>query len=280
MDPQTQAVLARARGGDIGGAIKAGEALLARGGGDGAFAMFIGMLCCRQGDLERGIPHLRRAADVAPNEPGVRVELARALIAAGENEEAMAIAAPLASPASPLGREMQRIRARGLLATGDAGAAVTLYAPLTAADAADFESWDGLGMARLTTGDVSGAVTALRQAIELRPNAVPYLINFARAAIAAADFNAAQNAAARAVTLAPGDPAAHFAQARAFAGQRRYEPALASLASARAAAPATPELLSEAAEIEVNCRAFAAAEETYRAALALRADLPQGIGLA
>lgn len=278
---QAATVIGLARAGDTAGAIAAGERFLAGGPADPGLTLFVGVLCCRQGELARGIAHLRRAVELAPNEPMARIELARALLADGANAEAEAVAAALASAASPAGREMQRIRARALLREGRAEEALALFEALAGADPGDFESWDGLGEARLALGDARAAIDALLRATQLRPTALGYWVNLARAHAATHDYAAAAEAARKAVALAPRDAAALLVLARAQVGVGEIDPALASLDAARAAAPDNAELLCEIADTEFNGKAFERAEVDYRAALALRPDLaPARLGLA
>lgn len=273
IDPEAAAVLALARAGDVAGAIAAGERALAGRRADPGLALFVGMLCGRAGDLARGIPHLRRAVALAPREVGAKVELARALVATGEFAEAEAVATPLASLASPAGREMYRIQAQAALRQARPDEARALYAQLTDADGADFESWDGLGAALLAAGEFDAAIEALRRATRLRPTAVAYWINLARAYASAQDFAAGVDAARKALAGAPSDVAAHLEHARSLAGLARYDEAQVSLAVVRAAESGNPDILSQVGDIGSTCRSFDQAGVDYRAALALRPDL-------
>ncbi|MES2444971.1 MAG: sulfotransferase [Pseudomonadota bacterium] len=266
-------VIGLARAGDTAGAIAAGEGFLASGPADPGLTLFVGVLCCRQGELARGIAHLRRAVELAPAEPMAKIELARALLADGANAEAEAVAGPLASLASPAGREMQRIRAHALLREAGPEESRDLFEQLTGADGGDFESWDGLGAARLALGDPHGAIEALRRATTLRPTAIAYWVNLARAYVAVHDYGAGAEAARTAVGRAADDASAQLVLGRALAGLGEVEAALASLAAARAAAPGNAELLTEIADAEFTCKAFDRAEAGYRTALALRPDL-------
>ena len=267
-------VLALARAGDIQGAIRAGEAVLASGSTDGGLALFVGMLCGREGQLERGLPYLRLAVGLAPQEVSAKIELARALIATGTNDEAEVLVAPLASLASAAGREMQRIYAHILLRRGSPDARM-LFEQLLTFDDRDFESWDGLGAAQLTDGDIDAAIASGQHATTLRPTAIGYWINLSRAHAAASDYLASANAAREAVALAPGDAAAQLELGRSLAGSRDYEQALNCLAAARAAAPGNAEILSEMGHTELTCRAYERSEASYREALAIKPDLQQ-----
>lgn len=266
-------VLARARSGDIPGAIAAGEALLTGGLRDPGLSMFVGMLCGRNGDLSRGIPHLRRAVELAPREIAAKVELARALMATGAHAESESVAAPLASLATPAGREMQRILGHARFRGGAAPDAAQLFEALVAADSADFESWGGLGAARLAADDIAGAVTALEQATALRPPATEAWVNLARAHAAAGDFEAAAAAAAQATARAPADAAAQLELGRALAGTGDHDEALAALEAAAVGVGDNAELLVEIGDIEFTCKAPERAETRFRSALALAPGL-------
>lgn len=268
-------VLALARGGDLPGAIALGETALTNGAGDAGLAMFVGMLCCRQGDVDRGIVHLRNAVARAPGESAAKIELARALLSAGANADAEEVAGPLASMTTPAGQEMQRIRSHALLRQGRSEEAIALFTQLTDAQAVDFESWDGLGVCRMLLGDGKGAVVALQRATQLRPNAVSYWINLSRAYSSVQEYTSATAAARRAVGLDANDGGARLALGRSLAGLGAETEALGHLAAALATAPDNAELAGEVADVAFLCKAFELAEAQYRAALAARPDLRQ-----
>ena len=270
VNEQAERVLTLARAGDIAGAIVAGEAALSVGAPDAGLAMFVGVLCCRQGEVVRGITHLRRAVDLAPGELTARVELARALLASGANSEAELLTASIASPASPLGREMQRVQAHALLRQSRTADGIALFEQLTVAEANDFESWDGLGVGRLALGEIDDAILAFKRATQLRPTAIAYWSNLARAYGAAGDFKSAVIAARRATAQAPDDAAAQIELARALAGLDRCEEALGSLTAALTASAGNADLISEIADVEFTCKAFERSEASYRAVLALQ----------
>ncbi len=274
---QVPRALALAKAGDIAGAIAAGEADLAARPGDAGLAMFVGVLCCRQGDLARGIAHLRRSVELAPNESAAKVELGRALLSSGASEEAEALAAPLAAIETPIGREMSRIRGQALLRVGRADEAAEAFSALTRADGADFESWDGLAASRIVLNDPPGAIEAGLRATGLRPTAITYWINLARAHVAAKDYPAAIEAAGNAVMRDPNNAAARLELGRALAGDRKTGEALASLVIAERLAPDSPDMLSEIADVAFTCKAFDRAETLFERALAIKPRLEQAL---
>lgn len=262
--------LARARAGDIPGAIAAGEADLAQGTGNAGLAMFVGTLCCRQGELERGIAHLRHAVSLAPDQAPPRMELGRALLAAGDATGAGEAVAGFEDIATPPGREMQRIGAHAALRQGRAEEAARLFGELTAADPGDYESWDGRGASTLILGEVNDAVEAGRRATGLRPSAIAYWTNLARALVLAKDWAAAIEAAGNAIMRDPNDAPSRLELGRALSGERRHDEAAVSLAHAEALAGDRAELLTEIAEAQGNARDHARAEASFRRALLLR----------
>ncbi len=274
---QVPRALALAKAGDVAGAIAAGEADLAAGSADAGLAMFVGVLCCRQGDLPRGIAHLRRSVELAPDEPAAKIELGRALLSVGDSEDAEALAAPLAKTDTPVGREMSRIRAQALLRVGRIDEAAALFEVLTRADGADFESWDGVAAARIVMHDAPGAIEAALRATSLRPTAIPCWINLARAHDAAKDYTAAIEAAGNAVMRAPNDASARLELGRAMSGAHRTGEALASLAVAEQLSADQPGMLSEIGDVAFNCKAFERAEALFRRALAIKPRLEQAM---
>ena len=266
--PLAATVVARARSGDVAGAIALGEEALARGQGDAGLAMFTGMLRCRSGDLTRGIVHLRAAVAMAPAEVPPRIELARALLSAGEVEAAAEIARPLAETPGGAGREMKRVLALAHAHREEHADAAALFAALVAADAADFESWRGLGSARLRLADPEGAIAALKEATRLRPASPGPWGELAHAHAAAGQLAQALAAAERGATHAPDDAGAAIEHARALAALRRSGEAAAELTRARSLATTATERVA-IGEVAVTLRAPEEAEADYRAAIAL-----------
>jgi tetratricopeptide (TPR) repeat protein len=268
-DEQALAVLTLARSGDMRGAMAAGEAAIAAGSRDPGLTLFVGILCCRSGELRRGINYLRRATELAPGELAAKVELSRALISIGAYADARAVASPHMEASTPGGREMQRIVAHAVANEGRPDEAGALYLPLTVADAGDFESWFGLGSAYLATGNAAAAITPLSRATQLRPAMASHWIALARAKTATAAYDEAVAAGRRAVALAPLDPASHLSLGQALIGAQQSDEAIASLSRAIDAVGADVGMLVAIADTDMQCKAFERAESSYRAALAL-----------
>ncbi|HET8613244.1 MAG TPA: sulfotransferase [Sphingomonas sp.] len=202
-----RAALDLARRGDLAGAIAAGEEAIGLEGDNPGLRLFLGAISCRQGELERGIGHFRAALALAPGDPMARAELGRALLSAGELDEVEALTGSGEDVAHPIGRELLRLRAHARRRKDDAGEAARLYGLLVAADAADFESWQGLGLARLGSGDAAGALDPLRRALQLRPRLAAAQSGLGRALLALERLGEARDALVAAEALDPADPA-------------------------------------------------------------------------
>jgi len=130
-----------------------------------------GILAARAGDTAQALAHFSRHHGLYPDDPSGRTNLATALVADGQLDEAEAVIA---------GHEHET-RLRRLLAQiaqlkGDIPRAVELYTAVVALTPADWEAWSNLGNARGDLGDIDGAVEALSRAITQRPDArMPYL---------------------------------------------------------------------------------------------------------
>lgn len=281
ISPDAAHVLSLARAGQIDAALAAGAALLDRGDGDAPFALFLGVLACRQGAVSLGLQHLRRAQAMAPADPRVLAELGRALLADNAAVEAAELARAHAGEATPFGREMQRILAQADLQTGNAAEARALFLTLTAADARDFESWEGLARAHLALGGVEDAVTAAASAVKLAPQTASYGLTLARAYHAADRLDEAAAAARTVIARRPDLSAAHLALARALGSLKQPDASREALGTARRLAGTDAVLRAEIGDVAFELRDFVDAEADYRAALAQAPALaPAWIGLA
>jgi tetratricopeptide (TPR) repeat protein len=272
IDETASRVLARAKTGDVAGAIADGEAAIAEGKAHAGLVLFVGVMCCREGDAARGVQHLRVSHAAAPDNPVARVELARGLLAVGAYQEVQELTARYASTQTFADREMLRIHAHALRHLCRHEEACSEYETLVLLEPGDFESWNGLGVSRLALSDTSGAITALVEATRLRPAVASFLISLARAYAASLDWPLALTAARRAVALAPDDIAAGIVLARALAASNHLAEASQLLREARARADLTLEHRCEMAGVHAQLKEFAVAEAMYREVTATHPD--------
>ncbi len=124
-----------------------------------------------EGDIEREIELLRRAAAVDPRHPGVRYNLGYSLLEAGRPEEAerhlrktLALGEYEAQACSALGRlEKER---------GNPAAAVEWFRRATGHAPEDWRMWWNLSVALEEQGDLRGAIEALERVQALDPREV------------------------------------------------------------------------------------------------------------
>ncbi|NJR78694.1 tetratricopeptide repeat-containing sulfotransferase family protein [Sphingomonas corticis] len=275
---EAQAVLALARSGDLAAAIARGEQAMAAGQADAGLTMFVGVLCCRAGDLDAGIAHLRVAAGLAPDQPVPALELARALLSAGRFDEAETTAASLIDGGLAVEREATRIRALALSRLKRIEQALPLFERLVASDPGDFESWAGLGVARLAQQDAHGAEDALERALRLRPNNAANVIQLARARSLRNDPEAALDAALRAIALDPASGEARVEAARAGASLRDFASVALHLEAARDLLRDQADALCDVGDIAASAKMLDRAEADYRAALTLDQASDRGWG--
>ena len=143
--------------------------------------LFVGLLHTRRMEFDEALPHLRIAVELAPNDAAARLELARALMAVGDLDDAEALLAGGGLPA----RESQLLRASIKSRKGDVTAAIEGFRKSVEADPNDFESWGNLGVTLLNSGDAAAAAEALGRSLELRPDRPRVLDKWAEAHVAA-----------------------------------------------------------------------------------------------
>lgn len=143
--------------------------------------MFIGVLHARRQDVDRALPHLRKAAALLPDTPLPRIELARALADAGRPDEAEAALAGLTAEGLLAG-ELARIRMRLADAQAAAGhGEASLAGAYAQARALPYDPAVRVAIARLEDllGRPEAAERALREALTLAPDCAPALLALA-----------------------------------------------------------------------------------------------------
>lgn len=230
--PKLQAAFDRLRAGDGDGALDAARQAYADLPDDPAVAAFLGMLLCQRRDPAGGAPYLRQALRAWPNDAATRANLATALSAIGELDEAEAVCREGDAGDSRLQRILGFVhqeRAR----LPEAAAA---YEAVVAEVPQDFESWNNLGNVRAELGDVAGAIEAFQQAVALRPDIAAIHIHLSKQL------------------------------SRAERRQERQQAMRAAILSV----PGSPELLAELGMAESAAHDFRASERAHRDALRLR----------
>ena len=184
LDDQTVAAIRRAmsamHAGRLDEAYRIGEHALAEGGEPVALNAMLGAILCGSGKMEDGVVHLRAAREARPNDPIIAANLATALSELGDYESALAVATDELARADKSLR-LQRIRGFAAQQLKNYPAAISAYTAVVGAEPADWETWNNLGNTKVSHGDLSGGIDALRRAVELNPQAAPTRLNFCRA---------------------------------------------------------------------------------------------------
>ena len=211
--PKAREAIELARRGDLSNAISSGEIAVEQSPDDAGLRLFIGMLHTRQSDLEGAVPHLRHAANLMPDHPLPKLELARALIGMDRLDEATAVLDEThASGAAAL--HILHLRALTHQRRGEHAEAAALYRASIARDPEDFEGWANLGLCLFALREPAGAAEALRHSLVLRPDQHPVRIRLVEAEIAAGRGETGLRAAQAEAAANPSDPLCQVVVAR------------------------------------------------------------------
>ncbi len=188
---------------------------------DPALLGFAGLIACEIGDLAAGVDHLRRVLAVRPDDATARVNVVRALMEMGRQEEAEA--ACLAG--DPADARLRRFLGYFRQARGENAAAAADYQTVVAANPGDAQSWNNLGNARSAIGEPDGAIAAFDRAIKLHPTDPLPRVNLLKL-LAKAERNEERLRAAHAAAIAcVDDPQIRFELGLAEATLRRFDAA-------------------------------------------------------
>jgi tetratricopeptide (TPR) repeat protein len=260
--------MALAGRGNLSGARAFAKNALRQHGSQGPVHTLLGMICCRAGDLDAGVPHLRTALQGNPQDPVIATNLTSALIDSGKMEEAAKVCSEARAANDPTGR-LWRLRGFVLQQLDEHAAAAAAYEHVVALVPDDFESWNNLGNARVTAVDFDSGVAALERAAGLAPSNGPVHLNLAAAHSNAGNLDAAAEVLGRYTSRVPDDPKALVEHAALLRHLYRDTEALEVLEKAVAVSPGNVDLLVQMAEEQGAAWRFADAEQAMRRALAI-----------
>ncbi|HEV2593741.1 MAG TPA: sulfotransferase [Sphingomicrobium sp.] len=172
--------LTAASSGRIADARRIGEAALADGGDTAALNAMLGSFCLKSGDFDGAARHLRIAQAARPNDVTIAFNLGTALAQLGEYGEAMRAVHEQLAASDPSAR-LYKLRAFCSQSLEDHASAIAAYERVVAVSPDDWESWNNLGNSRRCTGDLAGAVEALKRAALIAADAPPVRLNLANA---------------------------------------------------------------------------------------------------
>jgi tetratricopeptide (TPR) repeat protein len=263
----SEAAFARARAGDLPGAVASLRERVVTDPDDGEAWMTLGMLLAGADDAAEAVRALTRAVALdagavlgrvllaraleragrlddaeselvlaralAPAHPGIARELGSLAYARGRHDDALAHLATAASLAPPPEEAARISFARGLVheARRDVGAAIASYRDALHVDPAHEAAWRTLADALAQVGEHSGAIEALDALLALRPRDEGALHNRSvlEAALAAMQARRLLGAAPSALDASAVVEGGAMHRTAALDGELRYEGTLASL---------------------------------------------------
>lgn len=223
------------RAGRLSEARAAIEAVIAAGDDSAEAHATAGLLAGRMGDAAGAVNHFRAVLARQPKDAVTRLNLATALVQAGDYSAIETVCAPLAGDA-----KVDRLRAFAAQQRGDNALAATLYDTILATTPGDADSWNNLGNVRAAMGEVDAAVTAFEEAITLRRMDARIYLNLAQVLERADRRDARRRTMREAARIAPRDPAVQLALGLAEAAAGYTDAADAALRAAIALAPDEP----------------------------------------
>ncbi len=186
---------------------------------------------------------LREARALAPNSEDVLSAFAAALLDSPTPQGAVPVLVAL-TRISPGVARYHYLEGRGLLAAGDAAAAVASLqeASRLEADQAQAPTLIALGQALNQQKLYSEAKPPLLRALSLAPENVEAVAGLAEAEEGLGDLKDAEDHARRALALSAGDPTANLVMAMVLMKQKKFPEARDALLEAAAADPASPKV--------------------------------------
>jgi len=197
-------------------------------------------LAMRAQDDKNGMPEMQRAEQLAPQNATIAMELGKALVADGKDEQAIPIFRRVleADPGSvvasyQLGLALQR--------SNEAQEAIVLLRQVVAAEPDNAEAMTNLGMALCQAQQAKEAVPVLQHSISIAPGNVTAHQNLAAAYVQLSQFGDAVVELHQALKLAPDAPQLHYDLGLALKMQDDAAGAIPELEAAQRLDPSAAE---------------------------------------
>ena len=217
--------------GDAAGALALAERHASPSEAGAPFLAIAGLAALELGDGARALSHLEPLARMRPDDEEIRGDYAKALLAVGREDEALALSAGSALPA------LARIEAWVRQQRGEFGPAVAAYARVLQGEPTDAASWNNLGNIHAGAGHFDQAITAFEHAITYQPDEPGMYLNLCDV-LRRADLGVPRLKVARDVAeLAPDDRTVQTELAMALAHNELLDEAIAVLEAAVARWP-------------------------------------------
>lgn len=223
--------------GDVRGAQQLAQQVLKGAPHHPGALQIVGIAHCQLGEPGKGVPFLRSALKAGGDDPQARFNLARALLDAGELDEAEALAG---APNQP--EQMRRLHADILKALGRPWEAAMAYQQIVDANPRDADSWNNLGNVRHELGELESALAALQQARALKPDSALIHTNIGRVLASMARYDDSALVFQEAVRLDPRNPGVLLEFGHALTRLDRAREALVAYADAARMDASNPDI--------------------------------------
>ena len=212
--------------GDAAGALALAETHAAATEDGAPFLAIAGLAALELGDAPRAVTHLETLARLRPQDEDIRADLAKALLAAGRADEALALAQGSQLPA------LARIEAWVRQQRGEQGEAIAAYARVLQGEPTDAASWNNVGNIHAAAGNIDQAISAFEHAITYQPDEPGMYLNLADV-LRQADLGVPRLKVARDVAeIAPDNRAVQTELAMALAHNELLDEAITVLEAA------------------------------------------------
>ena len=226
LPPALTEVIRLRQAGDAAGALTLAERHAAPDEEGAPFLAIAGLAALELGEPERALRHLEPLARLRPDDLEIRADLAKALLATGRDDAALALSAGSHLPA--LARTEAWIRQQ----RGEMAEAVAAYGRVLAVEPTDAASWNNLGNIHAAAGNVDQAISAFEHAITYQPDEPGMYLNLAdvlrRADLGGPRLKVARDAAA----IAPDNRLVQTELAMALSHNELLDEAIAVLEAA------------------------------------------------
>lgn len=227
----------------------------------------LGLIYCREGEIDEGITYLKRAHEAAPTNVGYTIMLARALIDSDRSAEALLLSGS-ASGSTPGEFALLLVAAEAADRLGNAAQSAAIYTKLAAINPSDWRVWNGLGNALGAQGSWDAAIDSLGKAAALNSNEAGIQRNLAAAFRAAGRLEESARTLDAMLVRDPADADCRAALASVLADLGRKDEACEQFAAAAQRLPERADIAISYARSLVEVARFAEAEAVYRILLA------------
>lgn len=250
--------------GDVIGARRQAEDVLAADPNNLNALRFVGVLYCQTGEPGMGAEFLSQALKRDPSDEQTRLNLIQALLDGGDAHKANQVASDAKGKDSP---HMLRAKATIARLLGDTNQTIAMLERAVAAAPTDHAAWNNLGNALHEADQPERAIDALARAVSLQPQLAFTHVNLGKALATANRHEDARRAFETAVRLDPNDGTAAFELGKSLLRQGFPQQALPFLGTAARLDRNNPNIFVVVGLCFARLDDLKQAEQSYRVAI-------------